>query len=213
MSLKEEVAAVPFWWHSIDLGNGVVTPGAHDTKQFVDRLHLPERLDGLSVLDVGAWDGFYSFECERRGAARVVASDSHVWLDGHKRGFELARRELQSKVEDANIDVLDLSPSAVGMFDVVICLGVLYHMRHPFLMIEKVASVTSSLLVLETHTDLNNLSAPAMKFYEGRELGNDPTNWWGPNVPAVAAMLRAAGFASVEVKEQGPRAVFHARKA
>jgi tRNA (mo5U34)-methyltransferase len=157
MTLQEEVAAVRFWWHTIDLGNSIKTPGAHDTQRFVSRLHLPDRLDGKTVLDVGAWDGYYSFECERRGAARVVASDSHVWQGGFKEGFLLARRALQSKVEDVNIDVLDLSPERVGMFDVVICLGVLYHMKHPLMMLERVASVSDDLLVLETHTDCNNI--------------------------------------------------------
>jgi tRNA (mo5U34)-methyltransferase len=212
MTLQEEIAAVKFWWHSIDLGNGVVTPGAHDTKTFVPRLHLPDRLDGKTVLDVGAWDGFYSFECERRGAARVVASDSHVWRDGFKEGFQLARRELKSNVEDLEIDVLDLSPERVGVFDVVICLGVLYHMKHPMLMIERVANVTGDLLILETHTDCLNVKTPAMAFYEGRELGNDPTNWCGPNVPMVCAMLRTAGFTRVDVVEGPVRAVFHARR-
>lgn len=80
-ALRERVAAVPMWWHSIDLGHGVVTPG-HKTPAILSRelqgLQIPD-LVGKSVLDIGAWDGFFSFEAERRGASRVVALDHFVW--------------------------------------------------------------------------------------------------------------------------------------
>ena len=155
------------------------------------------------MLDVGAWDGFFSFECERRGAARVVAADSFAWGGENwsdKRGFELARRALGSRVEDVEVDVMELAPEAVGgRFDVVLCLGVLYHMRHPFLMIERVASVTGELLILETHVDMTWTRRPAMALYPGHDLYLDPTNWCGPNPEAVVGMLRAAGFDEVTV--------------
>src|SRR5437870_7721511 len=131
--LKQRVDRIR-WWHTIDLGGGVITPGASDNLKTLPKLGLPERLDGKAVLDIGAWDGFYSFEAERRGAARVLATDSFSWDGGgwgRKDGFELARHALRSHVEDRTIDVLALSPDIVGTFDVVLFLGVLYHMRHP----------------------------------------------------------------------------------
>ena len=99
------------------------------------------RSKGLSVLDIGAWDGFFSFECERRGASRVVAADYFSWHGsgwGTKAGFTLARDVLGSKVEDVDIDVMDLTPERVGTFDLVLFLGVLYHLRHPLLALERV---------------------------------------------------------------------------
>jgi tRNA (mo5U34)-methyltransferase len=189
------------WFHSIELAPGFKTPGLDDTAERVGVLHLPESLRGKTVLDVGAWDGFFSFECERRGAERVLATDSFAWEGRNwsdKRGFELAREALGSRVEDRHVDVLDLSPE-IGQFDVVLCLGVLYHMKHPLLMCEKVASVTKELLILETHVDMTWTRRPAAAFYPSHELGLDPTNWWGPNVPAVVGMLKAAGFSRVEV--------------
>lgn len=190
------------WFHSIELEPGFKTPGRDDTAQRVGVLHLPD-LSGRTVLDVGAWDGFFSFECERRGAARVLATDSYAWGGENwsdKRGFELAREALGSSVEDKQIDVLELSPEAVGgTFDVVLCLGVLYHMKHPLLMCERVASVTKDLLILETHVDMTWTRRPAAAFYPSHELQLDPTNWWGPNVPAVIGMLKAAGFRRIEV--------------
>ena len=203
--LKEEVALIR-WWHRIDLGHGVVTPGLDDSASKLVALRFPDDLRGKTVLDVGASDGFFSFEAERRGARRVVAVDPYYkhWpggWEGHgtRSGFELAHRALGSRVEALDLDCLDLSPESVGVHDLVLFLGVLYHLKHPLLGLERVASVTGERLILETHVDLMDVEQPAMLFYPERELADDPTNWWGPNVPAVEAMLRTVGFERTEV--------------
>jgi tRNA (mo5U34)-methyltransferase len=200
-ALRSEVNAIQ-WWHSIDLGNGVVTPGPDPTPARLVEIQFPHDLSGLSVLDVGAWDGFFSFEAERRGASRVLATDSFCWGQGGwgtKAGFELARRALGSRVEDLTIDPLDLSPERVGSFDLVLFLGVLYHMRHPLLALERVFSVTRGQLILNTQVDLAAIERPAIAFYPNEELNNDSTNWSGPNPAAVVAMLRAVGFREVRI--------------
>jgi tRNA (mo5U34)-methyltransferase len=230
--LERAVAAI-HWAHRIDLGQGVITPGLWNTPEILERLHLPADLSGQTVLDVGCWDGFYSFEAERRGASRVLATDSFTWQRkswGSKDGFDLARRVLNSRVEDLEIDPLDLSPERAGMFDVVLFLGVLYHMKHPMLALERVAAVTRRLLVVETVIDMLYAPRPALAFYPGADLNQDDSNWFGPSPSAVEAMLRAAGFARVErvwpsdgrllawraMSLLGPkaikRAVFHAYK-
>ena len=215
--LLHQVAALR-WFHRIDLGDGVVTPGLDDTPVKLRRVKLPESLAGKSVLDIGAWDGFFSFEAERRGASRVVAVDSYSWNGdgwGSKASFELARRVLNSKVEDRDREVLQLTPQDPGTFDVVLFLGVLYHMRHPLLALETVSALTKQLLILETKVDLLAWKTPAMAFYVGRELNNDPTNWWAPNVAGLRDMLRAVGFRSVQVvspPRSGPDRFFRALK-
>jgi tRNA (mo5U34)-methyltransferase len=171
----------------------------------------------MSVLGTGST----SFEAERRGASRVLATDSFAWTsyqENGKAGFELARNELGSRVEDTEIDVLDLSPDRVGRFDLVLFLGVLYHMRHPLLALEKVASVAKDQLIVETHVDMLAIDPPAMAFYPGTELNNDPTNRCGPNPAMVHALLKAAGFRRVQTFA-GPfrlptstRMTFHAWK-
>jgi tRNA (mo5U34)-methyltransferase len=189
------------WFHTMDLGNGITTSGATDPAIFVPRLGLPD-LTGRTVLDVGAWDGFFSFEAERRGAARVVATDSYSWGGagwGSKAGFEIARAALGSRVEDMQLDVMELDPGRIGTFDVVLFLGVLYHMRDPLGALERVASVTGDLLIVETEVGMLLHRQPAAAFYPGAELARDPTNWWAPNPPAVVGMLRAVGFDQVEV--------------
>jgi tRNA (mo5U34)-methyltransferase len=210
--LRREVDAIQ-WFHTIDLGQGVVTPGAQDPRtQTLPRLGLPQDLSGKTVLDVGAWDGFFSFEAERRGAKRVLATDSHAWHDGgwcNKRGFELARRALGSRVEDFDIDVMELSPDRIGTFDVVLFLGVLYHLRHPLLALEKVFSVTAGHLILETVTDLVWTRYPVMRFYPGNELAGDASNWFGPNPAAVLGMLKAAGFSRAQIVSKRYRPLLH----
>jgi tRNA (mo5U34)-methyltransferase len=204
------------WYHTIDLGHDIVTAGADNTPHRLPLLGLPQSLAGKSVLDIGAWDGFFSFEAERRGASRVVASDYYSWHGtgwGTKAGFELARTALGSRVEDIDIDVMDLSPERVGTFDVVLFLGVLYHLPHPLLALERVASVTRDLLILETVVDMVGFARPAMAFYPGRELNNDPTNWWGPNPAAVHAMLASVGFRAVQTVTPPPLPPYRAARA
>jgi tRNA (mo5U34)-methyltransferase len=198
--LRAQVAAIR-WWHSIDLGDGIVTPGRSNLPDKIDYIGLPDDLTGLSVLDVGAWDGLFSFESARRGARRVVAVDSFCWNGpgwGTKAGFDLARRALNSRVEDREMEVVDLSPESVGVFDVVLFLGVLYHLTDPLRALQSIFSVTGDRLILETHTDLADCAYPAMRFYPGGELSGDPTSFWGPNPAAVEAMLRWVGFRRVE---------------
>jgi tRNA (mo5U34)-methyltransferase len=216
--VSAEIAEVN-WYHQIDLGDGIVTPGVDDTLSRMSPLELPSDLSGKSVLDIGAWDGFFSFEAERRGASRVLATDSYCWSGegwGTKEGFLTASRILGSRVDDLEVDVMDLSPKTVGTFDLVLFVGVLYHMRHPLLALERVASVTGDQLIFDSHTAMTTEPDPVMVFYPGTELNNDPTNWWGPNPPAVEAMLRDVGFQRTERKHpelirQG-RLIIHAWK-
>ncbi len=114
-SLQDEVNQI-WWWHTIDLGNGVVTKGGTDTPTRLHQTGMPNDLTGWSVLDIGAWDGFFSFEAEKRGARRVVALDHVVWNDPTvgRKGFELARRTLDSKVEDVDCEVHSISPETAG---------------------------------------------------------------------------------------------------
>lgn len=208
------------WFHTMDLGHGIVTPGCDETAKKLKRIRLPARLDGMSVLDVGAWDGFFSFECERRGAERVVAVDPECWGEpawgpdgwGTKRPFELARRALGSRVEDRDVALLDISREVLGTFDVVLFLGVFYHLPHPWLYLSRVASVCERLLIIETHADMLDFPRAAMAFYPGSELDGDPSNWWGPNGAALSGMLGHEGFGCVQIFGEA-RALRAARSA
>jgi tRNA (mo5U34)-methyltransferase len=191
------------WYHRMQLPGGVVTPGVSETSRGLRRLRLPERLDGLTVLDIGAWDGFYSFEAKRRGALRVLATDSYSWSGegwGTKDGFLLARSALGLDVEDLDIDIMDLSAARVGRFDLVLLLGVLYHLKDPITALERTAEVTAGRLIVETQTSLTWLRSPAAALYPGRELNDDDTNWWALNPAALHGLLLRVGFSRVETR-------------
>ena len=230
-----QVATVP-WFHSIDVGAGVVTPGHKSAERLAEELRLlglPD-LDGLSVLDIGAWDGFFSFACEERGAARVVALDHFAWsLDFPALGtytaecaargippephetvpsvwrpdtlpgrasFEMAHRMRNSTVEPVVGDFMTMDLESLGQFDVVLFLGVLYHLREPFEALQRLATVARGMAVVETVCAvIPGMSHHALaEFFEADELNHDPTNWWAPNRRGLMAMARAAGFTRVE---------------
>jgi tRNA (mo5U34)-methyltransferase len=221
--LQKRVAAHR-WYHTIDLGNGIITQGVDDTPVRLGRVQLPSSLRGKTVLDIGAWDGFFSFESERRGAARVVAADYFSWHGsgwGAKAGFQLAREALGSKVEDVDIDVMDIAPERLGTFDIVLFLGVLYHLRHPLLALDLLYEhVVGDLLVFQSmqrgSSEIEALEEdypfgevevfdrpgfPRMHFIERRYSG-DQTNWWVPNRACSEALLRSAGFDVVDRPEE-----------
>ena len=186
------------WWHSIDLGNGVITPGIHSLAELQDnigRFKLPEDLAGKRVLDIGCWDGFYSFETEQRGA-RVTSVD--CW---RPENFFKAKAALQSQAEFHELSVYDVTKERLGAFDIVFFLGVLYHLRHPLLGLEQVCEVTRDFAIIESHVvdKLHATADPVMEFYEFDELGGQYDNWWGPNVECLSRMARSAGFARVEL--------------
>jgi tRNA (mo5U34)-methyltransferase len=165
---------LPHFHSPFDFGNGVRTAPAHKFRRFRRRLkilQIPQDLTGKTVLDIGAWDGWFSFEFERRGAI-VTAVDGFLWDPAIGRAFEafqFARSHFQSNVAHQKMDILELDPSRIGTFDYVFCAGVLYHLRHPLLALERVRSVTKGTLILETASLIPALNErfPLLQFYPG----------------------------------------------
>ena len=183
------------WYHSIELPSGEVIPGLQTIDQLRFRLRqfaIPEDLSGKRVLDIGAWDGWFSFELEKRGAS-VLAVDA---VENEK--FLVARQLLNSRVEYLVADVYDLRPSELGKFDVVLFLGVLYHLKHPLLGLERVCAMSKDLACIESYViDEGEQATPRMEFYEGIELCGQFDNWVGPNAACLTSMCRTAGFVRV----------------
>jgi tRNA (mo5U34)-methyltransferase len=219
------------WWHAIDFGDGIISPGSCGVayQQFLwQSLELPDRMDGMRVLDVGTYDGFFAFECERRGAD-VVAIDVHP---EDARCFALAKRLLNSKIPYHQMSVYDLQEDVLGgPFDLVLCLGVYYHLRHLFLALDSLWRITRTELRLETHvidnffvlsdgtittlTDVDPRLAtvPIYRFYRFNEASPaDYSNWFGGNVAAVSESLASAGFIPTLLASWGSRAAFRAVK-
>lgn len=187
------------WWHSIDLGNGIITKGRSNNVELLKKIQLPSDLSGMSILDIGAWDGYFSFEAEKRGAEKVVAIDTWKEESVNKDGFDIAKKILNSNVKDITMSVYDISPDNIGKFDIVLFLGVFYHLKYPLLALEKISSVTKGLLILETEVELINRKKPMMVFYPGNELNRDDTSWWAPNPYGLEEMLKSVGYKHVSV--------------
>ena len=198
---RSEDLARKGWYHSIELNDGTVLEGviSLDTlKKRIDAMPIPFDLSGKRALDIGAWDGWFSFELEKRGAD-VVALDC-VELDT----FLKARALLGSKVEFREMDVMDLSPASLGYFDIVMFLGVLYHLKHPLLALEKVCELTRDMAIVESHVSdagARQTGIPTLEYYETDELGLQFDNWFGPTIDCLLAFCRTAGFARVELLE------------
>ena len=190
-------------YHSFRLPDGRILEGAVSLRYLEGRVAsfgLPEDLTGERVLDIGPWDGYFTFEMERRGA-EVTAID-YVDLDT----FRELHHAFHSKARYQRLDVYELDPARHGTFDIVLCLGVLYHLKHPLLALEKICAVTRGTCILETFIiegaawqNGQRPRYPYAEFYERAELAGQLDNWTGPTVGAVEAWIRAAGFAEAEV--------------
>lgn len=184
------------WWHSFELPDGSRIDGVHTLdalRKRVAQFPIPADLSGKRVLDVGAWDGWFSFEMERRGA-EVVAIDR---IENPK--FYEIRSLLNSRVEYRELDVFDLDPRKIGTFDIVLFMGVLYHVKHPILALERVCSVCTDMAIVESYVLKDQTDRHLLEFYEYDEFGGQFDNWFAPTPQTLTALCRTAGFARVEI--------------
>jgi tRNA (mo5U34)-methyltransferase len=201
------------WYHTLELAPGHVTEGLFDLRPYMSKYGLPERLDGMRVLDVGTWDGFWAFEMERRGAEEVVALDlddeSQLDFPANRRptefrpvgtrgrGFQLAKELLDSNVQRVNCSIYEALPEDLGTFDLVLCGSVLIHLRDQTLAIERIGGLCSGTFIsVESYDWLTNLLPfPASRYRAHRDKA---VVFWEPNIRCWKAMLQSAGFATVE---------------
>jgi tRNA (mo5U34)-methyltransferase len=217
------------WHQRWEVFHNVFTPGRNPVCWLLDEVDFPRDLSGLRVLDIGAWHGCFSFECERRGAAEVVALSLE---DPEAVGFHRLKNCLGSRVvryEQQSIYTADRE--LLGEFDIILFMGVLYHLRYPLLAIDRMRTLCRGTVYLESHVIDENFpiagwwgtkastlkkvhrglpGIPLWRFYKDRELGDDKSNWFGPNVQAVLEAFESAGFAIRLVKQWGDRAGFQA---
>ena len=193
------------WFHSMPLPSGLVTKGERPIeilRREADAI-FDFDVSGRSVLDIGAWDGFFSFEAEQRGAAGVLSTDHFCWSGpgwGTKEGYDFAHGVLGSSNRSEDVDVFSLDPEVQGRFDTVLFLGVLYHLKDPYGGLERAAAMSRDMLVVETETACNDYPHPVLRHFEGTSMNDDPTNFFAPNTACLSAMLREMGFSRIEVR-------------
>jgi tRNA (mo5U34)-methyltransferase len=199
------------WYHTLDLGDGVVTKGMFDHRPVLRHYLVPDDLSGLRCLDVGTMDGFWAFEMERRGATEVVAIDLDDpnrldWPNSMRDGtvktldiekgqrFETARAALDSHVKRELRSVYELDTD-LGYFDFVFCGDLLVHLKDPITAVENIRKVCRG-----SATICNPITR--FRFGRGRALaefdGIDYFQWWALSEETMARMMRAAGFSRVE---------------
>jgi len=199
------------WYHTVELGEGIVTPGIFDHRSYLPFFGIPQDLKGMAVLDVGAASGFFSFEMERRGGI-VTATDLPAMADHDfgpvyretvpidkddryiRQPFLFAQKILGSKIVRREISVYDMTAETLGTFDLVFCGSVLLHLTDPVRALWRIREVTGGAAIIATVIDPTPSPEPAAAFH-GNRRGDV---WWIPNRPGLEAMVQAAGFAGWE---------------
>lgn len=222
------------WYHTIDLGHGVVTPGFIDNRPTLHLFGIPQDLTGKRCLDIGTYDGFWGFEFERRGASEVIGIDvdsplehdmprpaklralAEVGTDGelHRKrwddqageygiqypgaGFRFAKKALRSKMRREPLNVYNLSPDKLGMFDLVFISQLVLRLRDPQTVFENMISVLNPggiAIVAEPYEpELEASDRPVSEFLGTSTLGV----WWSHSVKSLKKMMEVAGFSPVE---------------
>ena len=204
------------WYHCVDLGHGIVTPGEFDLEPLLPHYGIPDALDGRSVLDVGPGHGYFAFEFERRRARSVVTCELPDWTEHdaspryreslgavrdqglayHRGAFGFAIEARGSRVERRFCNIYDLSPERVGTFDVVFCASVLLHLTDPLRALYAMRRVCEGHALICTAVEPRwPLRRLAMARFVGRPDGHV---FWLPTLRCLGEMTRAAGFSRVE---------------
>ena len=211
----ERVRELPVWHHRIPLPDGVVTPGT--APRHPDAFGLPERLEGKRVLDVGALDGYWTFEVLSRGAAEVVAIDDFSFYrragDGQAprpwATFDLCREALgydPVRCRRVRMSIFEASELMLGRFDLVLVFDVLPYLRYPLMALDRLATLCDGEILVESAI-LDDFSPyrggmgsgypnapPAMEFYPGNQYEGDPGRWWSPSLAGLSKLVTTAGF-------------------
>lgn len=226
LSIEEKkilVESYNSWWHSIDFGDGIISNGEKGGGPHIHQKEInwfpKDFFINKRVLDVGAWDGYYSFYAEKQGASEVIAVDKFVWtgqagINRSKRGFDIAHKLLNSKVIAYVMDVEEMHPDILGTFDSIIYAGVFYHLKNPYQSLEildKLLNVGGRIMLETNMCNIGN-PVPLLQFHPKNSLNNDSTNYWSPNGACLKFMFEEIGNYTIESLNEGGRGTIIVRK-
>ena len=234
--LQTRINAIPYWYHTIELPGGIVTRGWAPI--CAEKYGIPDDMAGKRVLDIGAWDGYWTWEALKRGAAEVVAIDDFSDTCGQpiKRDgwttFDICREafgfteelplpigqpfggvywknDKDQRVRRVEASVYDLIEKDFDRFDIVFFFGTIYHLKHPYLALEKIASICDGELYMESAIcdDYSPYRGGlekgypnndvVMEFYPGAQYGGNPGNWWVSTLQCLGSMVESVGFKNI----------------
>lgn len=198
-ALQEELNNQGQWYENFYFENGASTPGRSPSPKKLLALGLPNNLSNVQILDVGAYEGYYSIHCEQRGA-EVIANDFFIWNlkdDNSRSNFELIKKVTGSKIKTLESPIAQLP---IKKSDITLFLGVLYHVEDQIETLRMIRDTAKSLVILETLVDALDQPGPNLRYYPGNSLNGDITNQFGPNLEALQAMISQSGYRSWELK-------------
>lgn len=203
---KQLVAQIPWWYHTYEIAPGVMTPGVYEISGAIDNMLLPKDMKGMSVLEIGPADGAFTKAMWERGAD-VTAVE---YVD--RPSFELMVKLSGCTAKFIKGNVLTLSDLKLGQFDLVLMMGVLYHLPDPFhaLWLLRQHVKESGALILETLVSPRE-GPPVMEYLPRNTRNNDWTNFWAPNPQCCKDMLVDCGMTIERAIVGGERGIFHAR--
>ena len=219
-SLRELVASTK-WYHTIELGPGIVTPGSYDHRPHLDQYGFPINMQGMKVLDVGRASGFFAFEFERRGAdvcatelpfrsdkdfvggdavRAIRGAEKRVYEPGERSDFHIAHSALKSNVRSLYSNIYDLSPEKTNgeLFDLVFLGSVLCHVANPMLALNAVRSITRGSIIIANPFEPERWQWRTTATFVGRRA-QSMTLWWLPTIACLEEMLHAANFGEVKL--------------
>jgi tRNA (mo5U34)-methyltransferase len=203
------VGSVSHWHHAFEIYPGLITPGTYDPSFLLNKTRLAAGLRGMRVLDIGTSDGFFALQLARRGA-EVVAIDYRGKQD---HGYHVMELLNPVQIEYHKMNVYELEDKHLGEFDIVLFLGVLYHLPDMIRALHMIRQSCKGTLFLETHSENDFCrDIAAARYYKESTLANDHTNFWAPNRLCVLDMLHDAGF-DVERDEAWGTRLFLVAKA
>jgi tRNA (mo5U34)-methyltransferase len=207
--LRERIHSLP-WVHTIDLGHGLVTPGAWPPSPLIRAALDTIDFRGKTVLDIGCWDGLWSFEAERRGAAEVYATDCTSQRPHREQPtFALAHRVLESRVKYyPDLSVYRVADLGMRDFDIVLFCGVYYHLRNPLLALARLREVMKpgAILVIEGEV-IHDERRSFVEFFYRDPYAGDYSTWWVPSIRCLREWVECSYFEIVRHCNiaEGPR--------